>query len=403
MMPCRPFTLYCALLAAAGLYGQEPVPPEAAEAVSKLFQPHPAERTLACSILPLPPRLTFRLVYRAGYSVSVSMEQLIEEPRSLEVLVRVTPKRGEAQPLLLKDTATLPAEAAEQGRAASKFEAHVWGGFYIGEGEYRIELVAAGSGQRICRKQWDIELKPQKSVKPALSPGEVAAHSQIDLPRLGGRTGSLTIFLDAGADRGNPVLLQSIAAILDRMPFRRVQVVAFSLDQHKVLVRQNVTDAAGFGQVAEALHGFNPAIVSYGVLQDPAGHRDFLWKLLAKEGLRAPPDDLVMFVGYSTFDDSHIFVPPACTDGSQKTVYVYLEYALPGRARLHRRVRGMPGPGEPPPGPWTDLPEVATMQPVMPDAISRITRACSGKVFPIYSPADLASALQKTDELLSGR
>jgi hypothetical protein len=39
----------------------------------------------------------------------------------------------------------------------------------------------------------------------------------------------------------------------------------------------------------------------------------------------------------------------------------------------------------------------------MPDAISRITRACSGKVFPIHSPEDLAGALQKTAELLRGR
>lgn len=402
-MPRPLFTLCCALLAAAGLYGQEPVPPEASEAVAKLFQRQPGERTLACAIVPLPPLLTFRLIYRAGYSVTVSMEQLMEESRSLEVLVRVTPKRSGAHSLLLKDTGTLPAEASEQGKAASKFEAQISGGFYLGEGEYRVELVVAGSGQKIARKQWDVEVKPQKGVKSALAPGDVAGHSQVDLPRLGARAGSLTIFLHAGAARGNSVLLQSIAALLDRMPFRRVQVVTFSLDQHKELARQNVTDTADFGRVAEALKGHNTATVSYGVLRDPAGHRDFLWKLLAKEELRVPPDDLVVFVGYSTFDDSHVFVPPACADGSQKTAYVYLDYALPGRARFHRRMRGIPGFGEPRPGPWTDLPEAAALQPVMPDAISRVTRACSGKVFPIYSPANLASALQKTDELLSGR
>ena len=42
------------------------------------------------------------------------------------------------------------------------------------------------------------------------------------------------------------------------------------------------------------------------------------------------------------------------------------------------------------------------MQPVLADAISRITRACSGKVFNIRVPGDLASALQRTGELLPG-
>jgi hypothetical protein len=49
------------------------------------------------------------------------------------------------------------------------------------------------------------------------------------------------------------------------------------------------------------------------------------------------------------------------------------------------------------------MPQAGPMQPEMPDAISRITRACSGKVFHIHSPGDLASALEKTGELLHAR
>jgi hypothetical protein len=409
-MPFRPIPFCCALLAAVSLYSQEPVAPEAAEWVAQFLQPHPGERTLACAIHPLVPALTFRLVYRAGYSVTVSMEQLIEGSRALEIVARVTPKRGGARPLLLQDREALPAEAGKQEGDASKFDAQVQGGFYAGEGEYRVELAVIGSGQRVCRKQWDIEVKPQKGAGTAIPPGTAVASSQIGVPRLGDREGSLTIFLNANLEQRNPVLLESIAAILERMPFRRVQVVAFSLDQRKELLREELTGKAGFERLADALSGYNPGTVSYGVLQDPAGHRDFLWKLLAKEGLRAPPDDVVVFAGYSTVDDSHVFVPPACTEGSGKPVYVYLEYALPahGRSRApglnRRRMRGgMPGLGEPRQGPWGDVPNAATMQPVTADAISRVTRACSGKVFPIYTPADLAAALQKTDEGLSSR
>jgi hypothetical protein len=320
------------------------------------------------------------------------MEQLMEGSRTLEIAARVTPKRGGAQPLLLKDTQVLPAEAGEQERDASKFDAQVQGGFYAGEGEYHVELAVIGSGPRVCRKQWDVEVKPQKGAAAVLPPGTAVAFSQLGLPRLGRRDASLTIFLHASSEQRNPVLLYSVAAILDRMPFRRVQVVAFSLDQRKELLREDLTGRDGFGRLAEALNGYSPATVSYGVLQDPAGHRDFLWKLLAKEGLRTPSDDLVLFAGYSTLDDSHVFAPPACGEG--KPAYVYLEYALPARRQprrldpARRRMYGMA----------SDLPTL----PVTPDAISRVTRACSGKVFPIYSPMDLAAALQKIDEGLGG-
>ena len=73
---------------------------------------------------------------------------------------------------------------------------------------------------------------------------------------------------------------------------------------------------------------------------------------------------------------------------------------MPGFTR--GRMRRPPGADYPTEGPWEGLPQWA-MQPEMPDAISRITRACSGRVFHIHSPDDLASALQKTDELLRAR
>jgi hypothetical protein len=402
-------TPFCALLAAASVFGQEPVPRDAERSAARWLQPQPAEKPLACEVRPLAPALTYRLAYRAGYLLTVPMRQFTDRPRPLEILVRITPQRSGAQPLLLKDVRTFPDGSGEQGRDASKFEAQIRGGFFVGEGEYHAELVLIDGLERVCRKQWDLELKPHKDVETPLPPGGVAALSQLDWPHLGARPGSLTVFLHAGSSQSNHIMLQTLAAILDRLPFSRVQVVAFSLDQHKELLRQNVADASGFLRVAEALRDFNPSTVSYGVLKDPAGHRDFLWQLLAKEGMRAQPADAVLFAGYSTFDDAHVFVPPAPAQGARRTVYAYLDFAQPSRRRspmsgfARGRMRRLPGADYPIDEPWEDLPQGGPMQPEMPDAISRITRACSGKVFHIHSPGDLASALRKTGELLRGR
>jgi hypothetical protein len=389
------------LLAAVLLRGQEPVPPEQLQWATRLFQPAPAEKTLACAVRPLAPVLTYHLVYRAGFLLNVSMEQFAGAQGPVDILVRVTPTQPAAQPLLLRETGDLPTGSDQQGKDASKYEARVQGGFYLGEGDYRAELVMTDSLQRICRAQWDLKLKPHTGIAARLSPGQLAAFSHLDLPRLGARAGNLTVLLHAGSPRLNTVLLQSLASIFERMPFHHVQVVAFSLDQHKELLRESLSDASDLRHFAEALNSYNPSVVSYGVLQDPAGHRDFLWSLLAKEELRKEPADVVLFVGYSTFDDSHIFAPPACVERGRKTLYAYFDYAPPTRRRILR-----PGFGgrrinaEAEEGPWEDVPVAGPMQPEMPDAISRITRACSGKVFRIYSPADLSSALDKTAELL---
>jgi len=393
-------SLFYALLAAAIVCAQEPVTPDRAQSAARFFQPDPAEEPLACEVHPLAPALSYRLAYRAGYSVTVPMGQFAGRQGTLGVLVRVTPKRAGAQPLLLKDTGDLPAGSGQQERDTSKFEAQLQGDFYLGEGHYQAELVLTDGQQRVCRRRWDLEVKPHKGVAAALPPGRLAALSQLEWPHLGTRPGSLTIFLHAGAPRGNPVLLASLAAILERMPFSRLQVVVFSLDQRKELLRQNVADADGFQRVAEALNDFNPATVSYRVLQDPAGHRDFLWQLLARETLRAEPPDAVLFVGYSTLDDSRVFVPPACADGSRKTLYAYFDFAQPATRRYlppgfgRRRPRGPSG---------ASLPQARPPQPDMPDAISRIAQACSGKVFHIHSPDHLASALRKTAHQLPPR
>ncbi|MGE5648141.1 MAG: hypothetical protein ACM336_20380 [Acidobacteriota bacterium] len=368
-----------ALVAAAALRGQQEASPEAAQ----LLVPHAGEQRLSCQIHPLAPALTYRLVYSVGYSIKIPVEQLLAGARTLEIVTRVTPAGGGGKPLVLRDEQTLPGEAGEQDNDASKFDAEIAGSFYAGEGAYRIELAAA-SGARVCRKQWDVEVKPRKGASPALGPGQVTSWSGMALPRLGQRAGGVTIFLHAADENRNAILLQVVGAVLDSLPFQRVQVVAFSLAQHKELVREEVSGRKEFERLADSLMAYNPGTVSYDVLQDPAGHRDFLWKLLAKEGLRTPPDDLVVFAGFQSLDDSRVFAPPGCAGG--KTAYAYLEFALPAgrRARTYgdpRRSlsrRGIPLP-----------------QPVMPDAIARVMRACSGKVFPIYSSADLAEALQK--------
>ncbi len=386
-----------ALLSGGIVYGQVPVPAEAAPSAERLFQPSPQEKPLACEVRPLAPELSYRLIYRAGYLATVPMGQFTASQRGLAALIRITHQHAGARPLLLKDFAKFPERSDEQGRDAWKFEAQIPGGFLLGEGQYHTELVLADDQHRVCRKAWDFELKPHKAVNSVLSPGQLLAFSQIEWPHLGARAGSLTVLLNAGKPDGNRVLLESLAGILEQMAFGHVRVVAFSLDQRTELLRQEVAGAADLRRVEEALNGFNAATVSYGVLRDPAGLGKFVARLLAQEEAPAP-GHVVLFLGYPALDDSHVPAPEACTDGSRKALYAYFDFVPPPTSV--RRERPPEASMRRHRGSWA---EPVPLTRVMPDAISRITHACSGKVYHVASPNDLAAAIQETDQMLPGR
>jgi hypothetical protein len=330
-------------------------------------------QSLTCEVQPFAPVLTYRLVYRAGFVVSAPMAQFGSGERALTLTVEVRPQRAGAKPLLMRDTGEL-----QKSSNASKFEVEMAGGFFLGEGEYRAKMTLTDDRQRACRKSWRVSLKPH--VKTELAPGQLKAFSQVEWPHPGRRRGALTVLFHAGSREHNTVLVNSLAAILGRMRFSHVEVVAFSLDQHKELLRQEVKGPLEFQQVVDTIEAYNPQTVSYGVLKDPAGHRNLLWQLMAKESLRPQPPEAVVFLGYSTLEDRHVYVPPACKDGSHRTVYAYLDFAEQRR----RDPRHM-------------------LPPELPDAISRVTHACSGKVFYVHSPAELASAVDKVNALIGGR
>jgi hypothetical protein len=361
-------TLCCALLAARAL-AQEPVSPEDVSSVIGMLNPEPAEKTLACEIRPISPALGYRLVYQAGYSVTLPMEALAPNERKLGVLARITPVRPPGRPLVLADTWRIPAaDSPERRRNPSKFEAQARGGFFLGEGKYRAELVVFDSRDHACRKTWDLELKPRDDLPPVLPPGHLAALLYLPWPQPEPNAGRLTIFLHAGSARAGYLLLESLVGIVLHVPFSRIQVVTFSLDHHKELLRLNLTGSLDLLHIRDALREFNPGTISYDVLKDRVGHRDFLWRLLARETLRPEPPDAVVFLGFTTLDDSQVFVPPACGEAPHKTAYAYFNFVPLNRRSRHE----------------------------MPDAISRVTQACSGHVFHIYTPSNLASALEKT-------
>jgi hypothetical protein len=359
------------------------------------FAEQPAEQPLACEVHPVPPALSYRLVYWAGYSVSVPMAQFASGEGALRMQLRITPNGG-GEPLLIQQKGELPSPAAGQDWNPSRADAEVRGYFYLGEGEYQADLTMTDSRSRVCRKHWTIELKPHKGVTTPLAPGRLAEVGDLGLRRAPSGEGSLTIFLHAGAARATPVLLASLGAVLERSPFERVEVVVFNLEQRKELLRETISGAESFRRVAQAMEGFNPGTISYQILKDPTGDREFLWGLMAKETRRPQPPVAALFMGFTTLDDPHVFAPPAAKEDARKIRYAYFDYGQLSRGRRLGPMPGGPRRGRPPGA--IGVPRRVVAQMDLPDAILRVVKASDGKVWRIHSPADLAAALQKASE-----
>ncbi len=377
-------------------YGQRTVPPEMLGHAARLFQSEPGEKQLACQVHPDSPVLSYRMMYRVAYKVTIPLKALEGQPsRDIVTFLRLTPEFPGAQPMILREQATVPQQ--DPNAKLSKLEAELPGRFFLGEGKYRAELVVVDRQLRFCRRDWQVEVRPHPEVKSPLTRGQVSDGRVDDwrATNADSAAGSrkVSILLDVGGANWNPVLLDSIAGLLGRLPFREVRLVAFSLRQHKELFRESAFAPAGFERIQQVLEKQNQATVSYKVLEDTTGHRDFLWQLLQKEKLRKDPSDMVLFIGANTLDDAHPIVPSFCSDGSKNPLYAYFDYRPWPKSQAPRRrnpfLTGSLAPIVEP-----------TRSPEAPDVIGRLTRACSGKVFSIHAPQELASALEKTEELL---
>ena len=183
----------------------------------------------------------------------------------------------------------------------------------------------------------------------------------------------LTIFLDATplnlrSTQLRPfdriLLVNSLISLLARVPHRDVRLVAFNLDQQKVIAEEDHLDEQGFRRLKNKLRDLQLSTVDYKVLEHRKGHVDLLARLMNAEIAAPARSDAIVFVGPASWLGDR-FPPDRIERGNGSLPHVvYFEY--------HPY--------------WGRGPE-------FPDVLRNLTKVCAGKVFAIHSPAELANAL----------
>jgi hypothetical protein len=338
-----------------------------------------ARSDLPCVVVPDKPLLGFDLRFHAGYTVTVPLRELAGTENLLTILFRVTPDNHKAEPMYFTQRVRVPSIDAD-----AKGDAYLQGTFDIGEGSYHIDWLMRDQSERVCSFYWDSDafLSPKdKQMGLNIAPGAIHKDEGEEFkeeppieriqsePPLNVKV--LINFAPQNAQSStlrpsDTAALVSIVRSISRDPhIGKFSIVAFNMQEQRVIYRQENADRIDFPALGNALNSLNLGTVNLKLLSQKHGDTDFLATLIKQEtGGQSHPDALV-FAGPKVMLDEN--VPPDSLKqiGDIRYPVFYMNYNLNPQAV-----------------PWKD-------------SISRAVRFFKGTEFTISRPRDLWYAVSE--------
>ncbi len=357
---------------------------------------------LKCEVTRMKPALNFAFRYQAGYRVTLPLNQLAEDNKTLVIAFRVTPDGAEPDPnpgstadpkaavpalrpsyfLQFLRTGKLPPQTRE---ARAKFQAVFDGGFFLGAGNYQVDWILQDGQSRACRASWRIDHHPKDvSIKEFLQTGQV---SSLRLNRLAAiengpaRTRRVAVLLHAAPQYPRKsvlsgfdisMLISSLTSLFEDSPFTAVSVTAFSLQKQKELYHSDKLDRASFRELNRALDQVENATVDWTTLKNPKGQADLLVRLVNRELASATPPDAIIVMGPNSWNSIKIAAGRLEKSTLSPPVF-YIRHDL--------------------------FPNMFPFR----DTVEELTRAAGGKILTVRGPKDLADAMKKIEAQLSAR
>jgi len=333
-------------------------------------------RDLDCQVIPEKPALGFDLKFHSGYSLTIPLRELEGPGDMLSVLFRIAPKNTDGAPVYFGQQIRVPAISDTKGAVS------LTGAFDLGEGSYHVDWLVHDYTGRYCSAYWDTTaaLSPRDSeVAVALPPASIRAAEdekfQPEPPVQRTMKAPLNIKLmlnfapeqadSAAVDPEETTALVSILRNISRNPeIGRFSLVAFNIQEQRVIYRQESSDHIDFPAMGEALRSLNLGTVAFSKLQHKNGDTEFLSNLVKTEIGNSHPDGLI-FIGPKAFLDSSVPQEDLKQVGDLGYPVFYMNYAR-----------------DPYAAPWRD-------------AISRMVRFFKGRVYTISGPRDLWNAVSE--------
>jgi hypothetical protein len=268
------------------------------------------KKDLPCSVTPVKPILGFDLRFHSGFEILLPLRELVGDGNNLTIIFRVTSSTAQDSPYYFTQKYTVPEIEAD-----AKGDAYLQGGFDVGEGDYHIDWMMRDRMERVCSSYWDVTAAlsgKDQGVKLAIAPDSIQASDaeffKEDPPVKRVRSDEafkVKVLINFAPQQSFsstmlPVDMSALTSILrnisrDPMIFK-FSVVAFNMNEQRIVYRQDDSDRIDFPGLGKALGSLKLGMIDYKKLTDPHSGGDFLSGLVADE-LRNNHSDAVIFAG----------------------------------------------------------------------------------------------------------
>lgn len=341
-------------------------------------------KDIACTVTPQKATLGFDLKFHSGYSIDIPLRELEGPGNTLSILFRVTPAGGDREPVYLEQHIRVPSIDDDQGRVA------LAGLFDAGEGSYHVDWIMHDFGGRFCSTSWDFDaLLAYKDKQVALAiprgavRGSLDEQFQAEPPVERSQEGAplkVKVLMNFAPDRpDSPALnsadrtaLVSILRNISRSPqIRKFSLVAFNIDEQRILYRQESADHIDFPELGRAVRqklALGTVDLNQLAKKHPATR--FLSELVQKETAGANVDGLI-FVGPKAMLDQNVPDEILKQIGGLDYPVFYMNYSPVPQAV-----------------PWMD-------------SIGRLVKFFKGREYTITAPRDLWNAVTEAVSRIS--
>lgn len=278
------------------------------------------------------------LRYHAYFNVRIPVAELAGGGIVL-ALLRVTPQNGKA--VILGEEYEVPS-ASELVKRLKEIPGPLMntmqGGFVVGPGKYKVELLLTAPNKRTRYKQ--VRLKTEATrYTSVMKRNEVDADPQVAWDgKLQADGLRLTILVNATAPSGAearlweyPLLTGMTRTVLEQVACRSVRVVAFNLDQQAEMYRSDNFVPAKWKALNDSLTGTELSTIDYRKLSSGSA-AEYLQDLVEKETEARPDAVVILGLRMHFMEWPQRTINKEAVEGGVKLVYLrndMLDYLVP--------------------------------------------------------------------------
>jgi hypothetical protein len=314
-----------------------------------------ARKDIPCVVSPIKPLLGFDLKFHAGYEVTVPLKELAGADNHLTMVFRVYPDHKPDDASYFSQHWAVPSIDDDAGGSAQ-----LAGTFDVGEGKYHVDWLMRDRSERVCSQSWDAEAvlpARDKQMSLDIAPSTIqAADSEPfkqEPPVERGTSEPLNVKVmvnfapqDSLSATLQPIdtnaLLSILRSIAREPRIGRFSIVAFNMQEQRVIYRQEAASQIDFPAMGKALRSLNLGTVDVKRLSQKHGDTDFLANFLAQEVVDSKDQpDAVIIAGPKVSTEGSLPQDAFRQAGDLKFPVFYMNYNLNPQANPWRDAIGV--------------------------------------------------------------